>query len=57
MAITNKLTAIGDAIRNKTGSNNTMKLDEMVTEISNISVGSGSSSVDNKTYIVKETKR
>lgn len=57
MAITNKLTAIADAIRSKTGSTNTMTLDEMVTEISNISVGSGSSSVDNKTYIVKETKR
>ena len=57
MAITNKLTAIGDAIRSKTGSTNTMTLDEMVTEISNISVGSGSSGVDNKRYIVKETKR
>ena len=57
MALTDKLTAIADAIRAKTGSTEPMTLDEMTTEISNISVGSGSSGVDNKRYIVKETKR
>ena len=40
MTLTNKLTAIADAIRSKTGKTNPMTLDEMVTEISNISVGS-----------------
>ena len=54
--LTDKLTAIADAIRSKTGDTNTMTLDEMVTAIQNIAVGSGSS-VDNKTYIVKEAKR
>ena len=57
MALTNKLTAIADAIRSKTGNTANLTLDEMVTAIQNISVGSGSSGVDNKTYIVKETKR
>ena len=43
MALTDKLTAIADAIRSKTGTTEPMTLDEMVTEISNIIVGSGSS--------------
>ena len=46
MALTDKLTAIANAIRSKTGSTNAMTLDEMATEISNISVGSGGSSGD-----------
>ena len=41
MAITNKLTAIADAIRSKTGKTDTMTLEQMATEISNISVGGG----------------
>ena len=41
MALTNKLKAIADAIRTKTGKTDTMTLEQMVTEISNISVGSG----------------
>ena len=41
MALTNKLTAIADAIRTKTGKTDTMTLEQMVTEISNISVGTG----------------
>ena len=41
MALTDKLTAIANAIRAKTGKTNTMTLDEMVTEILNISVTSG----------------
>ena len=40
MALTDKLTAIADAIRSKTGSTNTMTLDEMVTAIANITTGS-----------------
>ena len=40
MALINKLTAIADAIRSKTGSTNTMTLDEMVTAIANITTGS-----------------
>lgn len=56
MALTDKLTAIADAIRAKTGGTDTLTLEQMATEISNLSVG-GSSGVDNKTYIVKDTKR
>lgn len=56
MALTDKLTAIADAIRAKTGKSNTMTLDEMVTEISSIS-GGGSGEVDNKRYFVKDTKK
>ena len=41
MALTNKLTAIADAIRTKTGKTDTMTLEQMVTEISSISVGTG----------------
>ena len=41
MALTNKLTAIGDAIRNKTGSTNLMTLDEMPTAIESIEGGGG----------------
>lgn len=41
MALTNKLTAIADSIRTKTGSTNKLTLDEMPTAISNISSGGG----------------
>lgn len=41
MALTDKLTAIGDAIRTKTGSAGLLTLDQMATEIANISGGSG----------------
>lgn len=41
MALTDKLTAIGDAIREKTGGTDKLTLDEMVTEISSITSGSG----------------
>ena len=40
MALIDKLTAIADAIRSKTGTTNTMTLDEMVTAIANITTGS-----------------
>lgn len=54
MALTDKLTAIADAIRTKTGKTDSLTLDGMVTEIASIS---GSSTVDNRRYFVKDTKR
>ena len=39
MALTDKLTTIANAIREKTGSTETMTLDAMATEISNIQTG------------------
>ena len=41
MALINKLNAIGDAIREKTGKSDLLTLDAMATEISNLSVGGG----------------
>ena len=41
MALTNKLSAIGDAIREKTGKTDLMTLDEMPVEISAITTGGG----------------
>ena len=41
MALTNKLTAIGDAIRAKTGSSDKLTLDGMASAIANISTGGG----------------
>ena len=41
MALTDKLTAIGDAIREKTGKNDLLALDQMPDEIRNISSGGG----------------
>lgn len=41
MALTDKLTAIANAIRAKTGKSATMTIDEMPTEIANISGGGG----------------
>lgn len=49
MALTNKLTAIADAIRTKTGKTDTMTLEQMVTEISSISVGTGEGGSSNIT--------
>ena len=43
MALIDKLTAIADAIRSKTGGTESMTLDEMATAILNITVGGGSS--------------
>ena len=41
MALTDKLKAIADAIRSKTGNTDSMTLDQMDTEVSNISTGGG----------------
>lgn len=46
MALTDKLSAIGDAIRTKTGKEELLTLDSMVTEISSIQTGGGSSLPD-----------
>lgn len=42
MALTDKLAAIGDAIRAKTGKSDTMTLEQMVTEIASIQTGGDS---------------
>lgn len=41
MALTNKLSAIGDAIREKTGKADKLSLEQMVTEIAGIETGGG----------------
>ena len=43
MALTEKLTAIGDAIRSKTGGSDLLTLDEMPQEIQSIQTGGGTS--------------
>ena len=43
MALIEKLSAIGDAIRNKTGGTEALTLDQMVTEIEGIQAGGGGS--------------
>ena len=58
MALTNKLTAIANAIRSKTGKTEPMTLDEMVTEILNITTGSVPSdtiTLDDGTELPKPT--
>lgn len=40
MALTDKLTAIGNAIRSKTGKNELLTIENMVSEISNLEIGS-----------------
>ena len=46
MGLINKLVAIGDAIREKTGETDLYTLDEMATKIANITVGEGSGGAD-----------
>ena len=58
MALTDKLTAIADAIRSKTGTTEPMTLDEMVTAIANITTGSVPSdtiTLDDGTELPKPT--
>lgn len=52
MALTDKLTAIADAIRGKTGKTEEMTLDQMATEIGEIEAGGGAlpDGVSNMTY-------
>ena len=49
MALTDKLTAIADAIRGKTGGTETLNLDQMAEEIAGIESGSGSSGAQYET--------
>ena len=42
MALTDKLVAIADAIRGKTGKTDALTLDQMATEIAGIQTGGGS---------------
>lgn len=53
MALTDKLTAIADAIRGKTGKSDSMTLDQMPTEIAGIVTGGGGANV--LTYTAAET--
>lgn len=46
MALTNKLTAIGDAIRAKTGKTDLLTLDQMPTEIAAIETGTGETTTE-----------
>ena len=58
MALTDKLTAIANAIRAKTGGTNTMTLDEMAVAIANITTGSVPSdtiTLDDGTELPKPT--
>ena len=58
MALTDKLTAIADAIRSKTGSTEPMTLDEMAVAIANITTGSVPSdtiTLDDGTELPKPT--
>ena len=56
MALTNKLTAIADAIRGKTGKTEEMTLDQMATEIAGIVAGGGSAGIQSAsgTYVLTE---
>ena len=51
MALTNKLTAIGDAIRGKTGGTELLTLDGMVTAINGISTGGGTT-LPEEAYVI-----
>lgn len=51
MALIDKLTAIADAIRGKTGKTDGMTLDQMVTEIEGIQTGGGGSSAEFETLV------
>ena len=51
MALTDKLTAIADAIRGKTGKSDSMTLDQMPTEIAGIQAGGGDNPLDYATSI------
>ena len=51
MALTNKLTAIGDAIRGKTGGTDLLTLDGMVTAINGISTGGGAT-LPEEAYVI-----
>lgn len=55
MALTDKLTAIGNAIRSKTGRNDPLTIDNMISEISSLEIGS--SGFPNKMEWIIDTSR
>ena len=55
MALTDKLTAIGNAIRTKTGGTGLLTLDQMATEIANIQGGGGGGSWSTATITAPTT--
>lgn len=55
MALTDKLTAIGDAIRSKTGGSDLLTLDEMPQEIQSIQTGGGGSSEEYDDIVLRAT--
>lgn len=52
MAIINKLEAVGDAIRAKTGKTDLLTLDDMVVEIAGIETGGGGQELPEEAYII-----
>lgn len=54
MALTEKLTAIADAVRGKTGGTDMLTLDDMAAAIAGISSGGGGSDVTITEYVVTE---
>ena len=52
MALTNKLEAIGDAIRGKTGKDEKLTLDQMVTEINGITTGGGGEELPEEAFVI-----
>ena len=59
MALTDKLTAIANAIREKTGNTGSLTLEQMVTEITGIEVGGGGVAITTGTFTLSadSTKR
>ncbi len=54
MSVNSKMTALADAIRDKTGRTDTLTLDEMVTAIDGIEVGSGGTDTSDATATADE---
>lgn len=52
MALINKLNAVGDAIRAKTGKTDLLTLDDMVTEIAAIETGGGGGDLPEEAFII-----
>ena len=54
MAITDKLTAVADAIRSKTGKAESMTIDQMPLEIAGIAAGGGTDGLRTYTFTINE---
>lgn len=57
MSVNEKMTAIANAIRGKTGGTSALTLDQMATEIAGIQTGTGGSSGDSNDTIIKIVER